>query len=313
VNDSCSVVLPIFNSRNILNEGLNQAKSILGADDELIVVNDGSTDISPDELFSLIGTDRRIVLFNRDHFGLVSSLNFAIKHASNEIIARADIDDVYAPDRLRIQKAFLNENHNISAVFSDYSFIDELGGGLGEIRTAIFPQLTRLSLINPQRTPHPVVMFRKSAFEEVGGYLAEDFPAEDLGLWLRMARQGEIATLPQILLNYRLSKGGISLLNQRLSRSKTTELLQNFDSLLPAHAIEDIVEFGFSEYDNSNHGFERQLFMIRDVRRYNELFPGILNFSQILKKFISYNHSPLHGKKLMDLYIQVQKRKLYRN
>src|SRR3989338_10283894 len=53
---------------------------------------------------------------------------------------------------------------------------------------------------------HPVVMFRKKIFEEVGGYNPKYSPTEDLDLWFRMWMKHEFRSVPKLLLRYRLSE-----------------------------------------------------------------------------------------------------------
>jgi len=72
-------------------------------------------------------------------------------------------------------------------------------------------------------------MFRKSAILKSGGYLASDFPAEDLGLWIRLIGDYEVASIPQPLLWYRISSSGITASRQFEMINKKNELLAKLD------------------------------------------------------------------------------------
>ena len=226
--NACSILLPLYNGAQFLEAAISTISSMMREKDELILVNDGSEDILPRELVQLAKSVKQIKVINKKHSGLVKTLNFGIKHCSNDLIARVDIDDMYSPNRIYRQVEFMEKNLNCAAVFSDYRFVGRNGEQFGSLPTAISPLLTRLSLLNPQRTPHPSVMFRKSAVEYVGGYIASDFPAEDLSLWMRLSTHFEIRTIPEILLFYTLHEGSISKRLNGQMMLKTNELVRSF-------------------------------------------------------------------------------------
>ena len=217
--------------------------------------------------------DSRIKVINKEHSGIVRSLNYGVRHCENELIARADIDDKYSPRRISRQVQFMSENTNCAAVFSDYQIESTIGQDLGIIPTAISPLLTRLSLINPQRTPHSSVMFRKSAIQEVGAYHPEDFPAEDLSLWIKLSNSFEIATIPETLLYYTLHKGNITSKNKGLMIKKTAFLVNSIGKTI---SIEDTLheaEVAFNIYDSTTQSMARKVLYFRDVFKYMSLNP----------------------------------------
>ena len=198
----------------------------------------------------------------------METLNYGIQLCENELIARADIDDKYSPKRISRQIQFMGENPNCAAVFSDYQIQDVSGRNLGIIPTAISPLLTRFSLINPQRTPHPSVMFRKSAVLEVNGYKSEYFPAEDLSLWIDLSKSFEIATIPETLLYYTLHKGNITSKNQSLMIAKTESLITSFGKKISIEAILYEAERTFNIYDFTTQAMTRKVLFFRDLSRY---------------------------------------------
>jgi glycosyltransferase involved in cell wall biosynthesis len=236
--------------------------------DELVIVNDGSTDISFSELKNLELTDPRIKIINKDHSGIVETLNQGLQHCENDFVARVDIDDTYSPKRISTQVAFMWANPNCAAVFSDYQILAMNCRDLGTIPTAISPTLTRLSLVNPQRTPHSSVMFRKTAVYEVGGYRHEDFPVEDLALWIKFSKNFEIATIPETLLYYTLHSNNITKKNNRLMRIKTDYFVSKFARTIPAEEILDQAHKTFQIYDLTTFGMERKFLFFRDLAKY---------------------------------------------
>ena len=265
---ACSVLLPLYNGSKFIDQSFNTILASMREIDELVIVNDGSEDIPVEDLKKLESRDPRIKIISKEHSGLVETLNYGIQLCENELIARADIDDKYSPKRISRQIQFMGENPNCAAVFSDYQIQDVSGRNLGIIPTAISPLLTRFSLINPQRTPHPSVMFRKSAVLEVNGYKSEYFPAEDLSLWIDLSKSFEIATIPETLLYYTLHKGNITSKNQNLMIAKTESLITSFGKKISIEAILYEAERTFNIYDFTTQAMTRKVLFFRDLSRY---------------------------------------------
>jgi len=287
----CTILLPLFNGSAFLLQSINNLCEIAGPKDEILIIDDGSTDLTNQEIESLGKLDARIVFHKCKHQGLVKTLNYGIKIAANEFIARADVDDIYEKNRIELQVKYLTHNPKISAVFSDYKMISPSGANLGIFPSAISPELTAFSLISSQRTPHPSVMYRKSAVIAAGGYLPVDFPAEDLALWIRLVKGSEIASIPLILLNYTAHGSSITQTKQELMREKSHALRQQYGSSLNLDGLLNSVTKLLPEYKNVPYRDLRILFFIEDLLNFNQLTNGLhrqkiltVIISQILKR-----------------------------
>ena len=265
---ACSVLLPLYNGSQFINASIKSILESMREIDELVLVNDGSSDISKEELKKLEKRDSRIKVINKNHAGLVETLNYGIAHCDNDLIARADIDDKYSSKRISSQVQFMATHPNCAAVFSDYQVLSADGRDLGVIPTAITPLLTRFSLLNPQRTPHPSVIFRKSAVIQVGAYSPDDFPAEDLSLWIKLSKSFEIATIPEILLFYTLHKANITSKHQEQMITRTRSLSEGFIKTLSIDAILDEAEETFEVYNSTTQSIPRKILFFRDLSKY---------------------------------------------
>ena len=98
--------MPVYNGESFLNESIKSILDQTFKDFEFIIVNDGSTDKSHSILRSI--NDPRIIVHEQRNKGLPFSLNKAIRLSQGEYIARMDADDISMPNRLEIQKAFLD-------------------------------------------------------------------------------------------------------------------------------------------------------------------------------------------------------------
>jgi hypothetical protein len=119
-----------------------------------------------------------------------------------------DADDISEPSRLRIQRAFLQERPDISAVGSNLKIIDERGTCMG---ARAYPEFSE-DIANKMRirnvVAHPAVMFRKKDCLEVGGYSEEFDTISDYDLWIKMLLAGKkFYNIQQPLLSYRMHTG----------------------------------------------------------------------------------------------------------
>ncbi len=202
-----TVLLPVFNGGGHLATAVS---SILGQTHEaieLLVIDDGSTDGTAALLASL--TDPRVTVVSQPNRGLVATLNTGLSLARHDLVARMDADDVSHPRRLGLQLDYLTAHPRVAAVGCCYEVVDDHGGVVTQVHTAADPPYLRRQLFFRNVLPHAGMMFRRSAVVAVGGY-RDVGPVEDYDLWARLAVGNELASLPDVLLSYRLSSSGIS-------------------------------------------------------------------------------------------------------
>ena len=211
---ACTFLLPVFNGAIHLEKSISNLLSSAASQDEILIVNDGSSDCTQEKWDEITALDPRIKVFHQTHQGIVVALNNGVSQSTNEYIARVDIDDSYHSDRIELQVSYLQKFKEAGVVFCDYDFVkQETLESLGSICSPITPNLSLLALVNPQRMPHPGALILKSALLRVGGYRSEDSPCEDYGLWLRIARQYELISVPEVLLSYSISQKGLTAIH----------------------------------------------------------------------------------------------------
>ena len=259
-----SVVMPVKNGAEFIPALSHTLDLNLGKNDEILVIEDHSDDNSFQELNLWAKRNEKVRVIQNRGFGIVEALNFGISESKNTWIARFDVDDLYANNRLESQRKFLQPD--TVAVFSDYSFFSNSHDNLGSIQSAITNSATKLSLVSGQRTAHSSAIFNKYAFNHAGGYRKEDFPAEDLSLWLRLSRLGDFCSVPNILMKYRIGLNSVTATRRAESISKKEELLRKI-------GIEDsVVENAINEWDESLNVYKhfenesrRKLLLFRDI------------------------------------------------
>ncbi len=268
---SVTFLMPVKNGDEFLENSLRSIENLSLEGDEILIVNDKSTDRTSAILEKFSALNPRISVLNNHNPGLVNALNLGVQNARHDLIARVDVDDLYMDNRVSSQLAVFDSD--TVAVFSDYSLFSDSFGELGSIVSAIYPVATSCSLIASQRTPHSSVIFSRDAVIEAGGYRSEDFPAEDLSLWLRLSRLGYIKSVPEVLLKYRLNPLGITSTQRHNMLIKKESLLQTI-KVNPTDIERlrtDALEIS-ALYTNHTYASSRRILLAKDMvaisRRY---------------------------------------------
>jgi len=202
---SVSVIMSTFNRERYIASAVESVLEQSHRAFELIVVDDASTDGTPDILARLAARDGRLrVVRNVANRGLPAGRNLCLSLARHDLVACMDDDDLMLADRLARQLAFMRDHPEVSVVTAAAKLIDDaenviglsvpeidLARGRAEVQPALF-----LGLI------HPAVMYRKRDVLQVGGY--RQVALEDRDLWGRMVTAGYVlAAQPDVLLLHR--------------------------------------------------------------------------------------------------------------
>ena len=194
-----SVVMPVYNGLPFLSASIESILHQSFEDFELIILDDGSTDGSAEVLRQWARKDPRIhLLATNRKSGLSRSSNLLASKAQAPLVARMDADDIAHPDRLRRQWELIEGNSAVVLVGTLSDGIDSDGK---LVRPRDRWRLIRRSPFPP--FPHGSVMFRRSVFEDVGGYSEQCIGWEEHELFIRMSRKGRIVVVPDVLYSYR--------------------------------------------------------------------------------------------------------------
>ena len=204
-----SILMPIRNEARYLQAALNSLNSQTLTKWELIAVDDGSCDETPQILAAAIKLDARVHVIRREGGGLVAALNAGMKACRGPLLARMDGDDICHPRRLELQAAYLDARPDTGLVACNFKHFPRTGLKQGMIDYESWQNsLTDHSLIIRDlfvESPfvHPGIMTRRTIMEDLGGYHHNSWP-EDYDLWLRMAASGvQFGRLPHSLLFWR--------------------------------------------------------------------------------------------------------------
>ena len=204
-----SVVMPVHNALPFLAESIRSILEQTLTDFEFVILDDASTDGSGELLQEWARRDSRIQLhLSEKRLGLSGSSNAVVAKARAPIVARMDADDIAHPDRLRRQWNIIDGRQDVAVVGTLCNGIDASGR---EVRPRDRWRLVRRSVYIP--FPHGSAMFRRNVFDQVGGYDEKSLGGEDQDLFSRMAAQGRVLTLPDVLYSYRYHSNNATLFN----------------------------------------------------------------------------------------------------
>lgn len=233
IDPKVTVLMSVYNGERYLNEAVDSILAQTFTDFEFLIIDDASTDRTPEILRSYDDPRIRIVT-NQENLGLTKSLNKGLALARGEYIARMDADDVSFIVRLEKQVEFMEQNVHIGVLGSNYQYIDESGELKGVVSTSLDPELIQWELLFLNPLAHPTVLMRTALIRSVKGYNETFRFSQDYDLWCRLAKITQLAKLQDILLYLRSSKLNISHRHynqQRIySHMITLQVLQNIFS-----------------------------------------------------------------------------------
>ncbi|MGB8933106.1 MAG: glycosyltransferase [Anaeromyxobacteraceae bacterium] len=191
----------------------------------LVVVDDGSTDATPDLLQRLAERDGRVTIVRGPGEGIARALSRGLALCDAPLVARMDADDLAHPLRLALQLEALAADPALVAVGSQVKLFPRGILRPGMIRYVEWLNgLTSKALVERDlfvEAPliHPAALLRREALEAVGGWREGPFP-EDYDLWLRLCEAGgALANVPRVLLGWRESGARLTRTDGRYSLS----------------------------------------------------------------------------------------------
>jgi glycosyltransferase involved in cell wall biosynthesis len=224
-----SVVLSVYDGARHLAHTMDSILSQSERDFELVVVDDGSTDATPQILRDYASRDRRIRVITQPNAGLTRALIVGCAAARASLIARHDAGDVSHPQRLEKQRRMLDAAPEVVFVSCATQYLgpEEEPLWIAYPRGAALEPADILDLPSPLiirdgPTHHGSVMFRRDVYERVGGYREAFWYSQDFDLWFRFAEIGKFQTTNEVLYTARIEAESISSLARgrqfRLSR-----------------------------------------------------------------------------------------------
>ena len=216
IDPKVSIVIPVYNGSNFLDEAIKSAISQTYVNTEIIVVNDGSYDNGETEQIAK-SFGSAIRYFVKPNGGVASALNLAIKEMTGDYFSWLSHDDLYSKDKIEEQiKALLTYNDKKTIIYSDYSiFSDDVAKAIPVHLKQIPPEQFRGWLTMNSALHGCTLLIPRVAFEEFGGFNEKLRTTQDYDLWFRMAEKYRFIHIDKVLVQARShsKQGSFSMSN----------------------------------------------------------------------------------------------------
>jgi glycosyltransferase involved in cell wall biosynthesis len=216
-----SIVIPTYNGGKYICQTIKSALNQTLTDVEILVIDDGSDENLSELLAPYSGSIQYIY---KERSGPAASRNLGIKLSRGTYIAFLDHDDLWHPDKLRIQAGIMDDNPQCALVYCYPTLIDAEGKTIHNEGPSHFPSgNVALDFFKGNRiTTFSSALIRKSVFDITG--LLDESPevmtCDDYDMWLRISDVSEVIFAPGDLVHYRIHSGN---------------LVKNYDQNLRAH------------------------------------------------------------------------------
>lgn len=206
MNNLVSIIMPSYNTGRFISETIESVLVQTYSNWELIIVDDCSTDNTDEVVKNYLSDDRIHYIKNEINSGAAVSRNRALREANGKWIAFLDSDDLWEPDKLNKQIAFM-ENNDYHFSYTNYIEIDEESSPNGK-RVTGPKRITKHGMYNYCWMGCLTVMYDA---EVVGLIQIEDIKKNnDYAMWLKVCKKENCYLFDEILARYRKRSGSIS-------------------------------------------------------------------------------------------------------
>lgn len=210
-----SIITPVYNVEKFIRETMESVRTQTYEDWELLLVEDGSTDGTPEVIQGYLeetGENRIRLIRLGENVGAARARNLGVKEARGRYLAYVDADDLWTPEKLEHQLQFMAKK-DAAFSFTGYEFADENGKGTGKVVKV------------PETINYKEALKNTTIFTSTVMFDSERIPkeelempvikSEDTALWWKILRSGRVAYgLNENLVKYR--RAGKSLSSNKL-------------------------------------------------------------------------------------------------
>lgn len=231
-NPLVSIVIPVFNGSNFLNEAIDSAIAQTYKNIEIIVVNDGSNDEGHTEAIAL-GYGDKIRYFQKTNGGVATALNVAAKEVNGEYFSWLSHDDCYAPNKIEEQINYLTQLSELdrrkAIVYSDFSIFNTRVDHAIPVVTERVPAEEFTYWLATKSRLHGCSLLIPMRLIQVEGGFNEDLQTtQDYEFWFRLALKYEFHQLKKNLLYSRVHETQTSFVLSEIAKEEGIELHEFF-------------------------------------------------------------------------------------
>lgn len=267
-NPLVTVITPTYNRADFLPEAIEGVLAQTFGDFELLVVDDGSTDNSPEIIADYEARDGRIRSFRQENQGQSVARNRALSAARGEFICFLDSDNYWPSEKLEQQIAVFKAHPAVDVIYGDTITIDK------ESREKSRHNMTRYSghiakwMLRDNCVSMNTAMARRKCFDQMGGMSGQRRVADDYDLWLKFSAWYQFLYVPEYWAYYRVMDDQIS--SDKTARFDSNEaIIHDFRRLYPEAVSEHDFNAGFAFF------YVRKARYLASVGRKREAFGAL--------------------------------------
>lgn len=195
-----SILVPTYNQAQYLGAALDSILSQTDPSWEAIVVDDGSTDATPEVIARYSSLDGRIKAFRKQNGGVASALNMALDHATGDWIHWLSSDDMFEPHKLSVNRRWISAQPSCKFFFSYFTLLRDSTSVLekrdlwGSLPS---PDHQILGLFQRNYISGITICVEREAWRRVGGFDERLYYAQDYDQWLRLLRVNQAIFIPE--------------------------------------------------------------------------------------------------------------------
>lgn len=217
-----SVIITTFNVEKYIKEAIDSVLQQTIQDFELVIVDDGSTDFTVNEIESILDTRIKLIK-NAVNKGRVESLNIAFKEAKGKYITIVDGDDINVLNRFEKQLEVLENNPELKVCGSWY---EEFGFSNKIIKHSEFHEVIKTKMLLSCSMTFGGSMFERNFVKDFT-FDTTKLHVEDYDFWARIVWNGKFYNLQEVLYYYRIHKSQVSTLYNDVQKRNDIDIKVN--------------------------------------------------------------------------------------
>jgi glycosyltransferase involved in cell wall biosynthesis len=221
-----NIVVPAYNAEAFIADTVRSALAQTAGDLQVTVIDDGSRDATAREAAI---DDPRVRVISQENRGMSRSRNRGMTEVDSEFVALLDADDLWHPEKLRLQLQALQDRPDHDFCYTGFTWWhgEPLPGYFQEPRSGqvderlsgwIYPQL----ILDNHALPSSV-LWRRSAWDRMGGFVTDNQQTDDWEYLVRASTQHRFVRLAESFVLYRQHPVSLS---KRIPATNTTELMR---------------------------------------------------------------------------------------
>lgn len=231
-----AVIIPTYNRADMLPETLDSLLTQTRVPDEIIVVDDGSTDNTPELLAHYSAP---ITVIRQDNQGRSAARNNGVRASTSDLIAFLDSDDTLVPESIERRAAFFAAHPAVDVLYTNVLMIDPASRVLGtytQVKPGARPSGRIFAHFAQDNTMQlQGFMMRRACLEATGMFDVTMHVLEDYDLWLRLSARYEFAYVDEPLATYRIHNTMTTVVQSQRMITASAELMARIRQM-PAFA-----------------------------------------------------------------------------